>query len=775
MKESYKADQDIIQKGIQVLEKEPDRMAFDKKNADMEQEKGLHDSLKKQMLLKEQLLDIAAEGFFVADSEGNILDANHYILDLLGYSAEEMLSMRVEDIEIHKNPGNLKKFRNWNGTKRFDSLYRHKNGKILPVNVFSSPFFYGKDTFFIFSVFDISRDKQVEKEMQFLSSAVDQSTDGIAFFNLDGYLLSANKMFADIHGYSQKELIGKHISIFYPFSLKDFLETSDSEMKNKGEFKGEVWHSRKDKTMFPAAVHKSLTIDKTKNPIGYVVIINDISQKRRPDRGSQEYGCTEKVLINAFNESIILIDEDGTILEMNEKAAESLGKIPDELLNRSLYDFFPPRLALSNKERIDKAVKSKKPVFSNEGIGKNKVDTGYYPILDDDGKVVKLAVICRKLSRNGDNKDTSAGQNDNLLSIQERDSGQGLTKKSIEKKEDTFKDLFIAKHNHSQGECNFCFEGIISRNSKIWELFEILPSIAESVSTVSIQGESGTGKYLFASAIHNLSPRRNNPFITVNCGALPETLLESELFGYKAGAFTDARKDKPGRFALAEGGTLFLDEIGDISPAMQVRLLRFLQERVYEPLGSIKSIKADVRIISATNKDLESLVKEGKFRDDLFYRINVVRLDLPPLRERLEDVPLLIADIIDNLNKQNGKKLDGVSEEALMCLLSYDYPGNVRELENIIEGATVLCKSGQISPEHLPKHLSASLNIVCESSPMHKMEAAFLTNVLKQNNWSRVKTARQLGMHKTTLFRKIKALGLKIPSSGKESGLKLEV
>ena len=243
-------------------------------------------------------------------------------------------------------------------------------------------------------------------------------------------------------------------------------------------------------------------------------------------------------------------------------------------------------------------------------------------------------------------------------------------------------------HIHNKDECSFCFENIISRSPKIRDIFEILPAVAESVSTVLIQGASGTGKRLFARAIHNLSARRDKPFITVSCGAIPDTLLESELFGYKVGVFTDAKKDKPGRFALAEGGSLFLDEIGDISLAMQVRLLRFFQEKVYEPLGSLESIKADVRIITATNKNLEKLVKEGKFREALFYRINVVRLGLPSLRERMEDVSLLIEHFIDRYNKQYGKKINGISEEALLCLLSYDYPGNIRELENILNSKT---------------------------------------------------------------------------------------
>jgi len=228
------------------------------------------------------------------------------------------------------------------------------------------------------------------------------------------------------------------------------------------------------------------------------------------------------------------------------------------------------------------------------------------------------------------------------------------------------------------------------------ELFDMIPDIADGVSTVLIEGESGTGKELIARAIHNLSSRKKAPFIAVNCSALPDTLLESELFGYKAGAFTDAKKDKPGRFKLAENGTLFLDEVGEITTAMQVKLLRVLQERTYEPLGATESIQHNVRIIAATNKNLEAMVKEGRFREDLFYRINVFKISLPPLRERMEDVPLLTDHFIDRFNTLQKKNIKGVSEEAMSVLMAYSYPGNIRELANMIERAFVLCKTGII-------------------------------------------------------------------------------
>lgn len=332
---------------------------------------------------------------------------------------------------------------------------------------------------------------------------------------------------------------------------------------------------------------------------------------------------------------------------------------------------------------------------------------------------------------------------------------------------ETFRDISVEEKLRKAIAERYSFEDIISKNHRMHRLFDILPDVADSASTVLLEGESGTGKELFARAIHHLSPRRKQPFIAVNCGALPDTLLESELFGYKAGAFTDARKDKPGRFKLAERGTLFLDEIGDISPALQVRLLRVLQEKTYEPLGSVETVPSDARIIAATNRRLQELVKEGKFREDLYYRIHVIRMDLPPLRDRMEDIPLLADHFIHHFNVLQQKEIAGLSGETLACLVSYDYPGNVRELQNIIEHAFILCKSGLVEPHHLPENLCTSCSMESsgnsETMNMKDLEAVFITNMLRRHQWNRIKTAQALGIHKSTLFRKIKALRIEIP------------
>ncbi len=328
---------------------------------------------------------------------------------------------------------------------------------------------------------------------------------------------------------------------------------------------------------------------------------------------------------------------------------------------------------------------------------------------------------------------------------------------------ETFRDLSLVEELRTQAKGRFQVGDIISRSRSMRWLFDVLPRIADSDSTILLEGETGTGKELVARAIHDLSPRREGPFVPINCGALPDTLLESELFGYKAGAFTGATKDKPGRFALARGGTLFLDEVSEVSPALQVRLLRVLEERQYEPLGGTRTEEADVRLIAASNRDLAGQVESGAFRLDLYYRIKVMKLDLPPLRHRREDIPLLIEHFVGAFNAVQGKRVNGVSPEALGVLVAHDYPGNVRELQNAIEHAFVLLREGRIELEHLPGDLVP----VAPRRPDRKLvetmkaiEARAIRDAVERNHGNRLAAARELGIHKSTLFRKMRLLGI---------------
>jgi len=331
---------------------------------------------------------------------------------------------------------------------------------------------------------------------------------------------------------------------------------------------------------------------------------------------------------------------------------------------------------------------------------------------------------------------------------------------------ETFRDLTVIHELRKELEKQHSFGDIISKNEKIRRLFSVLPHIAQSDSTVLIEGASGTGKELFARAIHNNSARKKGPFVAVNCGALPDTLCESELFGYKAGAFTDAKKDKPGRFALAQNGTIFLDEIGDVSPAAQVRLLRVLEQKVYEPLGSTKTVTTNARVITATHRNLEEMVQKGTFREDLLYRVNVIKLSLPPLSERKEDIPLLVDHFVERFNHLTGKEILGPTHESMAALMLHHWPGNVRELENAIEHAFVLCQDELIHLSDLPAHLVPENHamVVPGGLTLKEVERRAIQEALQRNDWKRVVTARELGIDKNTLRRKIKRLGIVEPS-----------
>ncbi len=338
---------------------------------------------------------------------------------------------------------------------------------------------------------------------------------------------------------------------------------------------------------------------------------------------------------------------------------------------------------------------------------------------------------------------------------------------------ETFRDLRVVNYLQQRLSQRNSLGDILSKSPAMHKIFDIMPQVAKSSSNVLILGDSGTGKELVARALHDISYRSQGPFVAVNCGALPDTLLEAELFGHKAGAFTDAKKDREGRFAAAAGGTIFLDEIGDISTAMQVKLLRVLENKSYEPLGSSKSLEADVRIIAATNQNLEDAVQEGTFRDDLFYRLNVVKLTLPSLRERMEDLPILADHFVQKLDIEQNRDIGGVSEEALRQLMSHDYPGNVRELQNIIEYAFILCPGGLIRPEHLPAPFTSKEEVTGVhdfefGKPMSLMEMEKITisRTLNRNNWKKMMCCRELGISKDTLRRKIAQYGIVAPADG---------
>lgn len=327
-----------------------------------------------------------------------------------------------------------------------------------------------------------------------------------------------------------------------------------------------------------------------------------------------------------------------------------------------------------------------------------------------------------------------------------------------------------------QLEARYGLENIVGHDHRMLRLFDMISSVADTRASVLITGESGTGKSMIARAIHRRSSRRGGPFVEVACGALPETLLESELFGHVAGSFTGATGDKVGKFKQADGGTIFLDEIGTASPGMQVKLLRVLQDLEFEPVGGTKTERVDTRVILATNEHLEDLVRQGKFRLDLYYRINVINLEIPPLRERIADIPLLAKHFLAEVAAESNRNVTGFTDEALAALQRYSWPGNVRELQNCIERAVLLGKGDVISVEDLPATLATFHAVPIESVGARTLKQALrgperqmILDVLEEHNWNRQETAAALGMNRTTLYKKMKKLGLLTSQSQSQS------
>ncbi len=441
------------------------------------------------------------------------------------------------------------------------------------------------------------------------------------------------------------------------------------------------------------------------------------------------YRSDLQAIFNSVNEGIITVDADMCIRQVNTAAARILGLATCALSGKPFHairkDFELAREALEETLRTHEPVVDRRIQLQNADDEKVLV-INTMPLISERGSFAGAVLMIRDMTRL------------TRLERQIEDSQQ--------------------------------YRNMIGKSAKMQDIFGLIRELAETDSTVLICGESGTGKELVAAALHHASPRAKGPFLRVNCAALSEDILESELFGHVKGAFTGAVKDRIGRFEAANGGTILLDEVGDISPRLQLRLLRVLQEREFERVGSSTPIRTNVRVIASSNQDLEQKIRTGEFRQDLYYRLNVVRIHLPPLRERRQDIPLLVEHFCHRFNSTIRREVTGVAPETVELLMNYPWPGNVRELENCIERAFIVCHDSLIMPRHLPPEilnqravgLSSSTSVDGGSKDGSDRER--IASVLVQTDWNVAKAARILGIARNTLYQRLKSLDIRRPA-----------
>ncbi|KAB2908080.1 MAG: sigma 54-interacting transcriptional regulator [Ignavibacteriales bacterium] len=553
--------------------------------------------------------------------------------------------------------------------------------------------------------------------------------DGIAVIEKGGTIIVFNEAAQRITGFGERDVINKSVEMLFkdcPEGIK-YLETSFLEGIPLTNLAIDI----NTKSFICKGILSSFTPVVSDGLVSSVVFVfrdtkevlkmNDALSAKTDELIKQKNRLD--AIFNSNIEGTFTINSDWEITSFNQSASKITGYTENEALGMKCWSIFSS-VKCHNGCHMEQTMNNGKATIGNE-----------LEIIRKDGSRIPIRVNSSVLR---DNKKKNIGAVETFLDISE-----------IKNLEDHLSD-------------KFSFQNIVGRNQELRSAISMLESVSQSDSTVLVTGESGTGKEVMARAIHLNCNRRLQPFVPVNCSAFVETLIESELFGHEAGAFTGAIKSKPGRFEIAGEGTLFLDEIGDLSPTVQVKLLRVLETREYERVGSNKTQTLNARIIAATNKDLLKEIAEGRFREDLYYRINVVSINLPPLRERMDDLPMLVTHFVEKFGEKFKKKIRQFSSSAFELLLEYDWPGNIRELENVVEHSFVLCPGEIIQTEHLPARLRAgsagkfTKNQQDQVATLEDAEKEMIINTLKNHGGSRKKASEALGIDPSTLWRKMK-------------------
>ncbi|MEA4924740.1 MAG: sigma 54-interacting transcriptional regulator [Syntrophomonadaceae bacterium] len=691
-------------------------------------------------LFSEALIESPYMVYVVVNREGNVTLMNQTYLDALGLTKEEVIGRHIlEAIPDSHLPevlrtGRVDKADIWKVGERDTIVTRLpivKNGQIIGA--------VGKSLFLDMSGAKIMMQKlqETEKEFQALKEALIESPYMIyVIVDKDGYITTMNQTYLDAYGLKKEEVLGRHILEVVPNSgLPNVLKTGKIDEAVIWPINGrDTIMSRmpimKDGEVI-GAIAKSLFLDMS----GAKILMHQLQETEK------EFQAVSEALIESPYMVYVIVDKEGIITAMNQTYLDTLGLAKSEVVGRHI-------LSVTPTSQLPEVLK----------IGRiDKADI--WPINGQDTVVTRLPIV-------KDGEIIGAIARSLFMDM----SGAKILMKKLQ---ETERELNIYKEEVRQGyRAKWQFKDLIGESEPFIQIRSLAEQMSHTGSTLLITGESGTGKELFAHAIHNASSRSALPFVRINCAALPEHLLESELFGYEEGAFTGATKGgKPGKFELAMGGTILLDEIGDMPFAMQTKMLSVLQERMVERVGATKPIYINVRVIAATNRDLEQMVEEGKFRQDLYYRLNVVRLNIPPLRERTEDIPLLVKDLMSKINARAGTQIKSISHKAVELMRNYNWPGNVRELENLLERALNLAdmnRENSLTLKHFPFLVEQAYFEVdeAENTPaplqaaIEQLEKKIILQAIEKANGNKVQTAKILGIYTSALYRKLEKYGL---------------
>ena len=668
-----------------------------------------------EIFQRQLVLDSAFDGVFTVDLDYNITLFNRSAEQLTGFKQDEVLGRPFievfyapeQRVEAQDTPL-IQAMRTGRPVSEECLYIRTAGGDILPVSVRAVPLIDARGV--LIGGVKSFRDNTDRIQSNLI---LDHIIDGVFTTDRSGHINSFNKAAVAITGYLQEEVLGRSCHELFATDRCGDMRGKEAAPP-ESMLEKQVYLRVQGDRRVPVSMSSVPMLDSTGNLLGAVQTFRDVTAQLQ-----------HRFIFDSVTDGVFTVDHQLQITSFNRALEKMTGFPAAEALGKRCSEIFCTELCSTDSCPMVRAITSGiSPVMHNLNL--NGRDGRIIPVnlittalMDDEGNVIGGVETVRDLTE--------------ITELRRKLSREGAEL------------------------------GILTKSPKMQRILSVLPEFAKSDATILILGESGTGKELVAQAIHAQSNRNEHAFVAVNSGALPDTLLESELFGYKAGAFTDARKDKKGRFAAAEKGTLFLDEIGDISTAMQVKLLRVIQSKTYEPLGANTPVRTDVRIIAATNKNLAEMVTTGTFREDLYYRLNVVKIELPPLRERMEDIPLLVEHFIDKFNRQRDRHVEGISEEVLSLLIHHNYPGNIRELENIIEYAFILCHEGLILPQHLPEWLTAGRvqgESVAGPLTLEEMERKAIIESLRRNDYRKMKTCRELGISKDTLRRKIAAYNI---------------